>query len=154
MNIEEIVYRPPYEADSLLLQVTHGCSHNKCTFCYMYPEVPFSVYPMEQVETDLEEASQYCPDVERVFLENGDAFVGNKIEVKSLVFSFYNGFFPCDGLAARISAFHFFHTIMVVMAVRHKNQICCKVIIGTCIGINVDHFTFRSNNPYARLSHI
>lgn len=70
-----VVYRPPYEANSLLLQVTLGCSHNKCTFCYMYPDVQFAVCPMEQVEADIEEAAQYWSDVERVFLEHGDAFV-------------------------------------------------------------------------------
>lgn len=75
MSLIGMVYRPPYEANSLLLQVTQGCSHNKCTFCYMYPDVTFSVCPMEQVEADIEEAARYCPDVERVFLEHGDAFV-------------------------------------------------------------------------------
>ena len=75
MSLTGMVYRPPYEADSLLLQVTQGCSHNKCTFCYMYPDVPFRVCPMEQVVADIEEAARYCPDVERVFLEHGDAFV-------------------------------------------------------------------------------
>ena len=75
MNITGIVYRPPYEANSLLLQVTLGCSHNKCTFCYMYPDVQFKVCPMEEVEADIEEATHYCPNVKRVFLEHGDAFV-------------------------------------------------------------------------------
>jgi len=75
MNMTGMVYRPPYEANSLLLQVTHGCSHNKCTFCSMYPDVRFSVCPMEEVEEDIEEAAEYCPDVTRVFLEHGDAFV-------------------------------------------------------------------------------
>ena len=75
MSLTGMVYRPPYEANSLLLQVTQGCSHNKCTFCSMYPDVPFTVCPMEQVEADIEEATSNCPDVERVFLEHGDAFV-------------------------------------------------------------------------------
>ena len=75
MSLTGMVYRPPYEANSLLLQVTQGCSHNKCTFCYMYPDVQFSVCPIEQVEADIDEATRYCPDVERVFLEHGDAFV-------------------------------------------------------------------------------
>ena len=68
-------YRPPFEAGSLLLQVTVGCSHNKCSFCTMYRDVPFSVCPAEQVEADIDEASCLYGDATRVFLENGDAFV-------------------------------------------------------------------------------
>ena len=69
------IYRPPFEAGSLLLQVTVGCSHNKCAFCTMYREVPFSVCPPEQVEADIDEAARLYGNAKRVFLENGDAFV-------------------------------------------------------------------------------
>ncbi len=69
------VYRPPFEANSLLLQVTVGCSHNKCAFCTMYRETPFAVCPMEQVEADIEESARRYGNATRVFLENGDAFV-------------------------------------------------------------------------------
>ena len=68
-------YRPPFEASSLLLQVTSGCSHNRCSFCTMYRDVPFHVETMEQIESDLEEARIHAPDTRRVFLENGDPFV-------------------------------------------------------------------------------
>lgn len=68
-------YRPPYEADSLLLQVTVGCTHNKCTFCTMYRDVKFAIESLEQIETDLQEAKQLYGNVNRVFLVNGDAFV-------------------------------------------------------------------------------
>ena len=74
MNYTGTVYRPPYEANSLLLQVTTGCSHNKCTFCSMYADVPFSVCPMEQIETDLDEAAERWPHTRRIFLEHGDPF--------------------------------------------------------------------------------
>ncbi len=74
MNTTGIVYRPPFEANSLLLQVTTGCSHNKCTFCTMYHDVPFSMCPLEQVEAELDEAALFRPDVKRVFLEHGDPF--------------------------------------------------------------------------------
>ncbi len=67
-------YRPPYEAESLLLQVTAGCSHNKCTFCSMYQDVPFEVSPIEEVEEDLVQAARYGDFYDRVFLVNGDAF--------------------------------------------------------------------------------
>lgn len=78
------VYRPPYEADSLLLQVTVGCAHNKCTFCTMYRDVKFSVEPIEQIEKDLQEAKQMYGRVNRVFLVNGDAFVLSASKLKTI----------------------------------------------------------------------
>lgn len=69
------VYRPPYEADTLLLQVTVGCAHNKCTFCTMYRGVKFKVEQVEQIEKDLQEAQQFPGRIKRIFLVNGDAFV-------------------------------------------------------------------------------
>ena len=74
MHYTGTIYRPPFEARSLLLQVTTGCSHNKCSFCTMYRDEPFRVEPLEQIEEDLAEARQYVPNITRVFLENGDPF--------------------------------------------------------------------------------
>lgn len=83
MNYTGPVYRPPYEANTLLLQVTVGCAHNKCTFCTMYRDVKFSVDKVDQVEKDLQEAQTKYPTVKRVFLVNGDAFVlsGRRLKV-------------------------------------------------------------------------
>ncbi|MBR3182206.1 MAG: radical SAM protein [Eggerthellaceae bacterium] len=67
-------YRPPYEANSLLLQVTSGCSHNACTFCSMYRDVPFEASPIEEIEEDLRYVAQGFAPFNRVFLVNGDAF--------------------------------------------------------------------------------
>lgn len=50
MKYTDPVYRPPYESESLLLQVTVGCAHNKCTFCTMYSDVKFSVESIDQIE--------------------------------------------------------------------------------------------------------
>lgn len=69
------VFRPPWEADSLLLQVTVGCAHNKCTFCTMYRDTKFSIDPFEQIVKDIQEARTLHRHVKRVFLVNGDAFV-------------------------------------------------------------------------------
>ena len=74
MHYTGTIYRPPFEARSLLLQVTTGCSHNRCSFCTMYRDEPFRVEPLDQIEEDLAEARQYVPNVTRVFLENGDPF--------------------------------------------------------------------------------
>jgi len=60
MSLTGMVYRPPYEANSLLLQVTQGCSHNKCAFCCIYPDVSFSVYPVEQAAAPSSNLSMCC----------------------------------------------------------------------------------------------
>ncbi len=67
------IYRPPSEAYSLLLQVTVGCSHNKCTFCNMYKDKQFRLRPMEDVLEDLEWARKSYRRVGRIFLCDGDA---------------------------------------------------------------------------------
>ncbi|KXX70480.1 radical SAM protein [Flammeovirga sp. SJP92] len=78
------VYRPPYEGNTLLLEVTVGCAHNECTFCTMYRETKFSVSKMEQIEEDLKEAQVLYPDVKRIFLVNGDAFVLSGKRLKAI----------------------------------------------------------------------
>ena len=77
MEYEGIVYRPPSEARSLIIQVTIGCAHNTCTFCNMYKEKTFRIRRMDEILADLEEVShnRYAPYIERVFLADGDALV-------------------------------------------------------------------------------
>lgn len=67
------IYRPPSEAYSLLVQVTIGCSHNKCTFCNMYKEKQFRVRKLEEVLEDLAWARKQYKRVDRIFLCDGDA---------------------------------------------------------------------------------
>ena len=58
MHYTGTIWRPPYEADSLLLEVTAGCTHHRCKFCTLYDDLPFRfrLSPMEEVEADLLEA--------------------------------------------------------------------------------------------------
>lgn len=67
------IYRPPSEAYSLLVQVTIGCSHNKCTFCNMYKAKQFKVRKPEEVLEDLAWAREHYSRVQRIFLCDGDA---------------------------------------------------------------------------------
>lgn len=69
------VYRPPSEARSLIIQATIGCSHNKCTFCYMYKDEPFIIRDIDDVIADLEEEREYFKYFERVFIADGDALI-------------------------------------------------------------------------------
>ena len=76
MRYEGIVYRPPSEARSLIVQVTIGCAHNTCTFCNMYKAKDFRVRSMEEIMEDLREAhNSYGAYVQKVFLADGDALV-------------------------------------------------------------------------------
>jgi len=69
------LFRPPSEAESLILQVTLGCSHNRCTFCSMYRSKRFRVQPEREIEQAIDEARERLgPEVPRVFLADGDAF--------------------------------------------------------------------------------
>jgi len=54
MKYTETVYWPPYEANALLLQVTVGCAHNKCTFWSMYRDAKFQEEKIDRVEKDLQ----------------------------------------------------------------------------------------------------
>ena len=69
-----MIIRPPSEAYSLLLQVTVGCSHNRCTFCGTYRQKKFKIKPVERIEKDLKEARTYG-HVEKLFLCDGDALI-------------------------------------------------------------------------------
>ena len=84
MHFTGTTYRPPFEARSLLLQVTVGCSHNDCAFCTMYRDTQFRVEPLSQIEADLKEAAPYANRITRVFLENGDPFVLNADRLLSI----------------------------------------------------------------------
>jgi radical SAM superfamily enzyme YgiQ (UPF0313 family) len=74
------IFRPPSEAQSLLLQISVGCSHNKCTYCAMYEldEQRFRIKPFSTVAADIEEAARLSdsgPAIRRVFLCDGDALI-------------------------------------------------------------------------------
>ena len=75
MQYQGTVIRPPSEALSLILQVTLGCSHNRCSFCGTYRDKPFRIRPREEILRDLAFAARYCRRQKTVFLADGDALV-------------------------------------------------------------------------------
>lgn len=89
MEYEGIVYRPPSEAQSLIIQATIGCAHNTCLFCAMYRGKQFRVRAMEEIKADIAEGARlYGRYVERVFLADGDALAmatDQMIEILSFV---------------------------------------------------------------------
>lgn len=75
MHFTGQVYRHPMEAKTELLEVTIGCSHNKCSFCTMYRETKFKISPLEHIIEDLKEIKSYNPNCDRLYLVNADPFV-------------------------------------------------------------------------------
>ncbi|MFW6324100.1 MAG: radical SAM protein [Desulfovibrionales bacterium] len=69
------IIRPPSQADSILLQVTIGCSHNKCTFCGAYREKRFAIKSLEQIFQDIAFARTHCRKQRQVFFVDGDAMI-------------------------------------------------------------------------------
>jgi len=75
MHYEGNIIRPPSEADSILLQVTVGCSRNKCTFCGTYRGERFKIKDDAIIMEDIAFAARYCLRQRRVFLCDGDALI-------------------------------------------------------------------------------
>lgn len=75
MNFDGDIIRPPSEANSIIVQVTVGCSHNRCTFCGTYKDKDFRIRSDEEVLDNLAFATRYCGRQKRMFLADGDALI-------------------------------------------------------------------------------
>ena len=82
MHFTEPVYRNPYWPTFPLLQITQGCTHNKCKFCTMYSGVKFRLQPMELIEDDLREIAAYAPQSKTIQLLSANplAMTSNKFK--------------------------------------------------------------------------
>jgi radical SAM superfamily enzyme YgiQ (UPF0313 family) len=89
MDYIEPLFRPPSEARSLILQVTNGCSWNRCTFCEMYtqPQKRFSLKPQEAIDAELAEIAASGLPVRRIFLADGDAMTLSMRRLRAILAS-------------------------------------------------------------------
>ena len=67
------LYRPPAEANNIIIQVTYGCSYNNCTFCSMYKSKSYQVRELEEVYKEIDALSCVYPESRKIFLADGDA---------------------------------------------------------------------------------
>lgn len=74
-DLQGQVIRPPAEAESILLQVSLGCSHNKCDFCPAYKGKRFAIKSTERIAAALDHAATHLSEVRRLFLCDGDALI-------------------------------------------------------------------------------
>ncbi len=73
----EPLFRPPSEADNIILQITHGCSYNACTFCSMYETKVYEEKPLDEIYKDIDALARYYPNAHKIFLADGDALAMN-----------------------------------------------------------------------------
>ena len=73
LNYVEPVYRPPSEANSLIFQVTVGCSFNQCSFCDMYRNKEYAERSWDEIKAEIDLMAKQLPDTTRIFLADGDA---------------------------------------------------------------------------------
>ena len=89
----DLLYRPPGEWKSYLLQCTIGCSNNQCTFCGMYKEKKFRIRPVADILEDIDMARDYYgPELRRVFLMDGDAIIMRTEELLRILRKLYDRF--------------------------------------------------------------
>lgn len=103
MRYKGKVYRPPSEAYSLIVQVTYGCSHNRCAFCDMYDDKHFSMRPMEEIFEDFRMARQAYRRVDRVFLADGDALMRRTADLVEILDLIYGLFPECERVTSYAS---------------------------------------------------
>lgn len=94
MRYHEPLYRPPSEANSLLIQATIGCPHNRCTFCGMYKGIRFRIRQVQEIKEDLEMARQYYGEgVRTLFFPDGNT-ICMKTDQLVEIFGYARALFP------------------------------------------------------------
>ncbi len=104
MRYEGSIYRPPSEAYSYILQVTVGCSHNKCAFCNMYADKQFHVRKLIDIMEDLAMCRRYYRRVLRIFLADGDALIVPTEMLLSILKRIRELFPECERITSYASA--------------------------------------------------
>lgn len=85
MHFSGRTWRPPYEADSCIIELTAGCTYRKCNFCNLYENEPFRMVSLEQFEEDLQEIKDYQPHARRLFLTGANPFALSYEQLKPYV---------------------------------------------------------------------
>ncbi len=99
MHFTGRTWRPPYEAHSVILQATSGCTYRKCRFCNLYAEEPFRMSPMEEFEADLAEIKRVQPNARRVFWTGGNPFAMSYENLKLRALTVRDYLIKCQTIA-------------------------------------------------------
>ena len=108
INYNEPLYRPPSEANSIIIQATYGCSFNKCTFCTMYESKEYTKKDLEKVFLDIDTMSEYYPEANKVFLADGDALSLDTNHIVEILDYLYTKFKKLRRVSIYASAFNLY----------------------------------------------
>lgn len=92
-------WRPPYEADTPIIQLTASCTYNKCNFCSLYKEEPFCINSLSQFEQDLDEIKSYQPNARRIFLTGANPFALSYERLKPYILTVRDYLIKCQSIA-------------------------------------------------------
>lgn len=99
MHFTKRTWRPPYEADSCIIQLTSGCTYNKCHFCSLYKDEPFCLTSLSEFEKDLDEIKRYQPYVRRIFLTGANPFALSYKILKPYILTVRDYLIKCQTIA-------------------------------------------------------
>lgn len=99
MHFTGRTWRPYYEAASCILQITSGCTYQKCRFCSLYRDEPFRLSPLAEFEEDLKEIKQYQPNARRVFLTGANPFALSYEKLKPYILTIRDYLIKCQSIA-------------------------------------------------------
>lgn len=99
MHFTGRTWRPPYEANSYIIQLTSGCTYGKCRFCNLYRDEPFCLSPLSEFEEDLAEIKKYQPGARRIFLTGANPFALSYEKLKPYVLTVRDYLIKCQTIA-------------------------------------------------------
>jgi len=131
MHYEGPIYRPPSEADSLLVQATVGCPHNKCTFCMTYKKgPPFRVRPVDDIKKDLDEAKgHYGADIRKVFFPAGNT-IAMPTDDLAAICEYANAVFPYLERVTVYGSSPYIHRKGLADLIKLKNAGLTRIHVG------------------------
>ena len=99
MHFTGRTWRPPYEAHSVIIQATSGCTYNKCKFCSLYKNECFRMSPIEEFEEDLAEIKSYQPNARRIFWTGANPFAMSYENLKLRALTVRDYLIKCQTMA-------------------------------------------------------
>ena len=121
LNYHQPLYRPPAEANSVIIQATLGCSFNKCTFCTMYESKNFVKRELKDIFLDIDKMSIFDKNANKLFLADGDALALDTKELLEILEYAYSKFTKLRRVSLYASAFNLYDKSLEELKLLRQN---------------------------------